>query len=176
MTRFHDTSGFRSRTFRNGSGRQPHRLGTWFHAAEQPCRSGPIEEGTEVSTRDRVEFALRRTRWHCGCASSSSCRIARAHGYFCTSADREGEECLYRDRRRHPDSHSRHAHDREKRKDPLVVESFLYAIDTTRRRGFAVNPLQNLGLADFDESNDCSIEEDDDICANRSRPARRSWT
>jgi hypothetical protein len=118
---------------------------------------------------DTVELALRGTRWHCGCASTSSCRIARAHGFFCTSADREGGRCLYRDRRRHSwrslATHSR----REKGKDPLVVKSFLHAIGTTRRRGFAANPLQIIGLPDFDETDDCSFEEDDEICANRSR-------
>jgi Family of unknown function (DUF5681) len=35
-----------------------------------------------------------------------------------------------------------------------VVETFARAIDTTKRREFAVNPLQILGLGDFDETGD----------------------
>jgi hypothetical protein len=40
-----------------------------------------------------------------------------------------------------------------------VVETFARAIDTTKRREFAVNPLQILGLSNFDETDDCDSED-----------------
>ena len=43
-----------------------------------------------------------------------------------------------------------------------VVETFARAIDTTKRREFAVSPLQILRLGDFDETEDCDSEEPDD--------------
>jgi hypothetical protein len=43
-----------------------------------------------------------------------------------------------------------------------VVETFARAINTTKRREFAVNPLQILGLSDFDETDDCDSEEIED--------------
>ena len=43
-----------------------------------------------------------------------------------------------------------------------VVETFARAIDTTKRREFAVNPLQILGLSNFDETDDCDSEEIED--------------
>jgi Family of unknown function (DUF5681) len=43
-----------------------------------------------------------------------------------------------------------------------VVETFARAIDTTKRREFAVNPLQILGLANFDGTDDCDSEEIED--------------
>jgi hypothetical protein len=43
-----------------------------------------------------------------------------------------------------------------------VVETFARAIDTTKRREFAVNPLQILKWGDFDETEDCDSEEPDD--------------
>ena len=44
----------------------------------------------------------------------------------------------------------------------MVVETFARAIDTTKRREFAANPLQILGLDDFYESDDCDSDEADD--------------
>jgi hypothetical protein len=43
-----------------------------------------------------------------------------------------------------------------------VVETFARAIDTTKRREFTVNPLQILGLSNFDETDDCDPEEPED--------------
>jgi hypothetical protein len=43
-----------------------------------------------------------------------------------------------------------------------VVETFVRAIDTTKRREFAVNPLQILKWGDFDETDDCDSEEPED--------------
>ena len=40
-----------------------------------------------------------------------------------------------------------------------VVETFARAIDTTKRREFAVNPLQILRWGDFDETEDCDSED-----------------
>jgi Family of unknown function (DUF5681) len=40
-----------------------------------------------------------------------------------------------------------------------VVETFARAIDTTKRREPAVNPLQILGWSNFDETDDCDSEE-----------------
>ena len=40
-----------------------------------------------------------------------------------------------------------------------VVETFARAIDTTKRRESAVNPLQILGWSNFDETDDCDSEE-----------------
>jgi Family of unknown function (DUF5681) len=47
----------------------------------------------------------------------------------------------------------------------IVVETFARAIDTTKRREFAVNPLQILGFGRFDETDDCDSDEDGD-CAS----------
>ena len=44
----------------------------------------------------------------------------------------------------------------------IVVETFARAIDTTKRRELAVNPLQILGLNHFYESDDCDSDESDD--------------
>jgi hypothetical protein len=44
----------------------------------------------------------------------------------------------------------------------IVVETFARAIDTTKRREFAVNPLQILGFGSFDETDDCDPDEDGD--------------
>ena len=44
----------------------------------------------------------------------------------------------------------------------IVVETFARAIDTTKRRELAVNPLQILGLNHFYESDDCDSGESDD--------------
>jgi hypothetical protein len=44
----------------------------------------------------------------------------------------------------------------------IVVETFARAIDTTKRREFAANPLQIFGLSDFYESDDCDSDESDD--------------
>jgi hypothetical protein len=44
----------------------------------------------------------------------------------------------------------------------IVVETFARAIDTTKRRELAVNPLQILGLNQFYESDDCDSGESDD--------------
>ena len=44
----------------------------------------------------------------------------------------------------------------------IVVETFARAIDTTKRREFAVNPLQILGFGSFDETDDCEPDEDGD--------------
>jgi hypothetical protein len=43
-----------------------------------------------------------------------------------------------------------------------VVHTFARAIDTTKRREFAVDPLQILGLGNFDETDDCDSEDVDD--------------
>jgi hypothetical protein len=43
-----------------------------------------------------------------------------------------------------------------------VVETFARAIDTTKRRELAANPLQILGLSDFYKSDDCDSGESDD--------------
>jgi len=43
-----------------------------------------------------------------------------------------------------------------------VVETFARAIDTTKRRESAVNPLQILGWSNFDETDDCDSEDRDD--------------
>ena len=40
-----------------------------------------------------------------------------------------------------------------------VVDTFARAIATTKRREFAVDPLQILGLANYDETEDCDYEE-----------------
>ena len=40
-----------------------------------------------------------------------------------------------------------------------VVETFARAIDTTKRRESAVNPLQILGWSNFEETDDCDSEE-----------------
>jgi len=69
---------------------------------------------------------------------------------------------------------SRHVHTGRTGADRAAVVTFAQAIDTTGRRRFAVNRLQILGLADFDETADCRFEEDDETCANRSRSARHS--
>src|SRR6516164_13432 len=44
----------------------------------------------------------------------------------------------------------------------IVVETFARAIDTTKRRKFAANLLQILGLNNFYESDDCDSGESDD--------------
>jgi hypothetical protein len=44
----------------------------------------------------------------------------------------------------------------------IVVETFARAIDTTKRREFAANPLQIFGLNDFYESDACDSDESDD--------------
>jgi hypothetical protein len=41
----------------------------------------------------------------------------------------------------------------------IVVETFARAIDTTKRRAFAANPLQILGFGNFDEIDDCNSDE-----------------
>jgi hypothetical protein len=41
----------------------------------------------------------------------------------------------------------------------IAVGSFARAIDTIKRREFAVDPLQILGFRNFDESLDCNSEE-----------------
>jgi len=43
-----------------------------------------------------------------------------------------------------------------------VVDTFARAIATTKRRESAVNPLQILGLCNFDETDDCDSEDTDD--------------
>jgi hypothetical protein len=43
-----------------------------------------------------------------------------------------------------------------------VVHIFARTIDTAKRREFAVDPLQILGLSNFDEIDDCDSEEPDD--------------
>jgi hypothetical protein len=40
-----------------------------------------------------------------------------------------------------------------------VVETFARAINATKRRESAVNPLQIFGLSNFDETDDCDSEE-----------------
>jgi hypothetical protein len=50
----------------------------------------------------------------------------------------------------------------------IVVETFARAIDTTKRREFAANPLQILGLNNFYESNDCDSDESDDCDSGQS--------
>jgi hypothetical protein len=42
----------------------------------------------------------------------------------------------------------------------IVVETFARAIDTTKRREFAVNPLQILRFGSFDETDECDSDED----------------
>jgi hypothetical protein len=74
---------------------------------------------------------------------------------------------------RHPAGRARHARDEKGRIAP-VVETFAHAIDTTRRRGFAVNPLQILALADLIQPMAVFCQENEEICANWSRSARRS--
>jgi len=44
----------------------------------------------------------------------------------------------------------------------IVVETFARAIDTTKRRELAVNPLQILELGRFDETDDCDSDEDEE--------------
>src|SRR5215468_114054 len=44
-----------------------------------------------------------------------------------------------------------------------VVETFARAIDTTKRRELAVDPLQILKWGDFDETDDCDAEETEDL-------------
>jgi hypothetical protein len=56
----------------------------------------------------------------------------------------------------------------------LGVETFAQTIDTTRRRIFAANPLQILGLADFDKPYDCSSGQGDELSANPLRRGCRS--
>jgi hypothetical protein len=41
----------------------------------------------------------------------------------------------------------------------IVVETFARAIDTTKRRELAANPLQILGFGNFDEIDDCNSGE-----------------
>jgi hypothetical protein len=48
-----------------------------------------------------------------------------AHGLFCTSADREGGRCLYRDKRRILGGRSRHVHAGKRERIALVVETFI---------------------------------------------------
>lgn len=50
-----------------------------------------------------------------------------------------------------------------------VVETFALAIETTRRRGFAVDPLQILALGDYDETDgyDDDNETDEDMKLTR---------
>ena len=43
-----------------------------------------------------------------------------------------------------------------------VVDTFARAIATTKRRESAVNPLQILGLCNFDEPDECDSEDTDD--------------
>ena len=43
-----------------------------------------------------------------------------------------------------------------------VVDTFARAIATTKRRAFAVDPLQILGFGNFDETDDCDSEDTDD--------------
>ena len=43
-----------------------------------------------------------------------------------------------------------------------VVDTFARAITTTKRRESAVDPLQILGLCNFDETDDCDSEQDED--------------
>jgi hypothetical protein len=40
-----------------------------------------------------------------------------------------------------------------------VVHIFARTIDTAKRREFAVDPLQILGLCNFDETDDCEPDE-----------------
>jgi hypothetical protein len=42
-----------------------------------------------------------------------------------------------------------------------TVHIFARTIDTTKRRKIAVDPLQILGLSNFDEADDCDPEEPD---------------
>jgi hypothetical protein len=44
----------------------------------------------------------------------------------------------------------------------IAAVIFTRTIDTTKRREFAVDPLQILGLSNFDETDDCDSEELDD--------------
>jgi Family of unknown function (DUF5681) len=41
----------------------------------------------------------------------------------------------------------------------MVIETFARAINTTKRREVAVDPLQILGLPSFDETDDCNFDE-----------------
>jgi hypothetical protein len=45
-----------------------------------------------------------------------------------------------------------------------VVNTFVHAIDTTKRREFAADPLQILSSIDFDEPDDCSDYDETDDC------------
>ena len=48
-----------------------------------------------------------------------------------------------------------------------VVETFARAIDTTKRRGFAVDPLQILALGDYDETDGYDEAEEDNESEDR---------
>ena len=48
-----------------------------------------------------------------------------------------------------------------------VVETFAQAIDTTKRRGFAVDPLQILALGDYDETDGYDEAEEDNESEDR---------
>jgi hypothetical protein len=56
----------------------------------------------------------------------------------------------------------RRNHDREAATVAAVVHIFARTIDTTKEREFAIDPLQILGLSNFDETDDCYSEEPDD--------------
>ena len=43
-----------------------------------------------------------------------------------------------------------------------VVETFARALDTIKRRAFAVDPLRILGWSNFDETDDCDADQADD--------------
>ena len=49
-----------------------------------------------------------------------------------------------------------------------VVDAFARAIATTKRREFAVDPLQVLGLANSYETEDCDSDEAEDCCYEES--------
>jgi hypothetical protein len=135
----------------------------WVRATEQPSPGGLLKLAREGHPQ-----AL----WLCIQLIPPPCH--ETHGHFCTSADREGGRCLYRDKRRILGGRSRHVHAGRKGADRAGGRNLYPAIDTTGRRRFAVNPLQILGLADFNEADDCISDEDNETCANRSRSVRHS--
>ena len=100
----------------------------------------------------------RATRRHCGCASNSSCDlVTKRTVIFALPLIERANDVSTAINAAVLGDRSRHVNVGKTEQIAPAVVTFAQAIDTTGRRRFAVNRLQILGLADFDETADCSF-------------------
>jgi hypothetical protein len=119
-------------------------------------------------------WRVRATRRRCGCASNSFRHLVTKRTVIFALPRIERADDVSTAITPHLGGRSRHVHAGRKGEDRAGGRNLYPAIDTTGRRRFAVDPLQILGLADLNETDDCISDEDDETCANRSRSVRHS--